>query len=278
MGRRSQVSSTSGVALTADRLDAAVKEAMASAAMSDPDPAWSWRHTQDSIELHGELPPLVDPQHRRLMLTGGAALLNLRILIRGLGVHPSVRAVPDPNRRDLIAVVRLEGPRPVTADDRAMVDAVLHGVNRHPGGTGPSGITPLAMRPLLTALRRAAKVEQTWLAVQPAALQVVPIGDAAPVGDSDPAAPTLIIGTVLDGPSARLQAGQAAQRVVLTAATAGVLVRPLPAVLNLPTDRQTVRDLIGGGLWPQAALGLDVERLTPRQHPMGADASGREAR
>jgi hypothetical protein len=35
----------------------------------------------------------------------------------------------------------------------------------------------------------------------------------------------LIIGTVLDDPAARLQAGQAAQRVVLTAATEGVPVR-----------------------------------------------------
>ena len=41
---------TSGVALTADRLDAAAKEAMA-AVVTGKDPAWSWHHTPDSIEL-----------------------------------------------------------------------------------------------------------------------------------------------------------------------------------------------------------------------------------
>jgi hypothetical protein len=64
---------------------------------------------------------------------------------------------------------------------------------------------------------------------------------------------------VLDGPAARLQAGQAAQRVVLTATAAGVPIRSLPTVLNLPAHRQTMRELIGGGLWPQAALSLSVD-------------------
>ena len=252
------MNSTGGVALNAARLDAAVEEAMAAAVLTDCNAPWSLHRTQDTIELHGELPPLADPQHREMMLTGGAALLNLRILIRGLGMHPAVRAVPDPTRRDLIAVVRLEGSRPVTADDRALVDAVLHGVNRHPASSDPPVTASLAGTPLLTALRRAAKVEQAWLAVQPAVLLAVPIGDEVPVGQSGGTPTALIVGTVLDGPGARLQAGQAAQRVVLTAATAGVPVRPLPAVLNRPADRQTVRESIGGGLWPQAALGLSV--------------------
>jgi hypothetical protein len=252
------VNSSGGVALTADRLDAAVKEAMAAAAISDPDAAWSWHRTPDTIELHGDLPPLADPQHRELMLTGGAALLNLRILIRGFGVHPAVRAVPDPTRRHLIAVVRLEGPRPVTADDRAMVDAVLHGANGRPGSSEFYGPVSMAGQPLLTALRRAAKVEQSWLAVQPDA-GPVPTGIGRPAGDGARGAMMLIVGTVLDGPGARLQAGQAAQRVVLTAATARVRVRPLPAVLHQPADRQTLRDLIGGGLWPQAVLWLRLD-------------------
>jgi len=252
------VNKTLGVAVTADRLDAAVKQAMAAAATTDQNPAWSWYRTPDRIELLGQLPPLSDPQHRELMLTGGAALLNLRILIRGLGVHPAVRAVPDPTRRDLIAVVRLEGPRQVTADDRALVDAVLHGAKPRPGSLEPSTAAPLAGPPLITALRPAAKVEQTWLAVQPTALQAVPIGDGTPAVDRDPSATMLIVGTVLDGPGARLQAGQAAQRVLLTAATAGVPIRALPEVLNSPSDRQTIRESIGGGLWPQAALGLSM--------------------
>jgi hypothetical protein len=78
-------------------------------------------------------------------------------------------------------------------------------------------------------------------------------------GKIDGAATMLIIGTVLDDPAARLQAGQAAQRVAMTAATAGVPVRSLNAVLRRPADRLSVRELVGGGLWPQAALGLSAE-------------------
>ena len=258
------MNSSGSVALTANRLDAAVKEAVAAAALTDPaldaDPVWAWRRTQDTIELLGALPPLADVRHRGLMLAGGAALLNLRVLIRGLGVHPAVRAVPDPTRPDLVAVVRLEGPRPVTADDRALVDAVLHGVNGRRRDAEVSDPAPLAGPPLIAALRRAAKVEQSWLAVQPATEERLPDVVERRVAEGGLASMVLVVGTVLDGPAARLQAGQAAQRVVLTAATAGVHVRSLPAVLNRPADRQTMRELIGGGLWPQAALGLSVEQ------------------
>jgi len=61
-----------------------------------------------------------------------------------------------------------------------MVDALLHGVNPRPGGSEPSLTTPLDAPPLITALRRAAKVEQTWLAVHPPVLRAVPIGDGRP--------------------------------------------------------------------------------------------------
>lgn len=257
-----QVNNKEGVALTADRMDAAVQVAMAAVALTDfdQDPAWSWHLTQDTIELLGELPPLADVRHRPLMLIGGAALFNLRILIRGLGMDPAVRAVPDPTRRDLVAVMRLAGPRPVTADDRALADAVSLGVNEQRPDAEPSVSPPLAGSPLLAALRRAAKVEQTWLAVQPALDGVRPTRIDGSGVEGPPASTTLIVGTVLDGPGARLQAGQAAQRVVLTAAMAGAPVRSLPAVLNRPADRQSIRELIGGGLWPQAVLGLSVQK------------------
>jgi hypothetical protein len=255
------VNNTGSVALTADRLDAALAEAMAAAALIDldPDPAWTWHRTQDSIELLGDLPPLAHPRHRPLMLNGGAALFNLRILIRGLGVRPAVRAVPDPTRRDLVAVLHLEGPRPVTADDHALVAAVLHGVRQRPGYADRVVPEPTAGPPLIAALRRAARAEQTWLALQPGPGESLHNGTQGPGGVGELASTTLIIGTVLDGPGARLQAGQAAQRVVLTAAAAGVPVRSLPEVLDRPADRQTMRELIGGGLWPQAALGSPVQ-------------------
>jgi hypothetical protein len=255
------VNNTGNFALTTDRLNAALTEAMAAAALIDLDhnPTWTWHRTQDTIELLGELPPLADVRHRPLMLNGGAALFNLRILIRGLGVRPAVRTVPDPTRRDLFAVLRLEGPRPVNSDDRALVAAVLHGANDRHWYAEPAVPAPPTRPPLIAALRRAARVEQTWLAVQPAIGEAFPIGSEELVEEGAPASTMLIVGTVFDGPGARLQAGQAAQRVVLTAAAAGVPIRSLPEVLNRPAQRLAMRELIGGGLWPQAALSLNVE-------------------
>ena len=59
------------------------------------------------------------------MLVGGALLLNLRLLVRGMGAYVAVRIMPDPGQHDLVAVVRAEGAHPVTPDDRTLVDAVV---------------------------------------------------------------------------------------------------------------------------------------------------------
>ncbi|MFI5593191.1 hypothetical protein ACIA5G_49650 [Amycolatopsis sp. NPDC051758] len=45
----------------------------------------------------------------------------------------------------------------------------------------------------------------------------------------------------------RLQAGQALQRIVLTAA-------PVPQALGTPERRQNLRGLLGGALWPQVVF------------------------
>ena len=255
--------------LTRNRVDAALTEAMANVDQEHTT-TWSWRYLASTIELRGTLPPVPDPRHRELMLTGGALLLNLRVLIRGLGVHVAVQTMPDLTQRDLVAIVRLEGPRTITAEDRALVDAVLlDGPDAAPSGRDP------VSKPLLDRLRRAAKVEQTWLAQLPDGAHDDP-ADAAPPrhgsgrtasadtappqhrgGQTDPAGSArVVIGTVLDGAATQLQAGQGMQRVLLTAAAGALPAHPVPSALRNPVDRQAVRDQIGGGLWPQAVLVL----------------------
>jgi hypothetical protein len=240
--------------LTRTRVDAALTVAMAKVDQEHTT-NWSWRYLATTIELRGNLPPVPDPRHRELMVTGGALLLNLRVLIRGLGVHVAVQTMPDLTQRDLVAVVRLEGPRTITAEDRALVDAVL----LDGPGTAPSGRDPVS-KPLFDRLRRAAKVEQTWLAQLPDGFHDDRAVAAPPRHGSVAPAPAgsarVVIGTVLDGAATRLQAGQGMQRVLLTAATGAVPARPMPLALRNPVARQAVRDQIGGGLWPQAVLVL----------------------
>ena len=232
-------------AITQGQIDALVSEA--AAALPDTDLGWSWAFDGTRIDLCAELPPVPHPTHRGALLATGAVLLNLRALIRGLGVHSSVRLQPDPNRADLVATIRLEGPRAVTDQDRSLVSAVLAGPRER--GVVGNTTSPAA---LIVAVRKAAKLEQAWLAVQPLTSVFGAINGAG----EQSAGTALIIGTVLDGLGAQLQAGQAAQRVVLTAAMMDQPVSPLRIVLQSNGNRRAVRELIGGGLWPQAVFGL----------------------
>ncbi|ACV78389.1 hypothetical protein [Nakamurella multipartita] len=228
-------------ALSWSQVDAALAESVTDLPPADSAP-WSWHCAAGTISLRADLPPVADPRHRELMLIGGALLLNLRLLIRGSGTFVTVRTLPDPGRPDLIAVLRPEGTARVTPADRALLRAVLHSRDRRPAPAAPVGASVVGQ------LQQAARVERTWLARLPGSAAA-----EAPAGNPDAPSP-LVIGTVLDGATARLQSGQALQRVLLTASLNGVLSRVDPEPLRAPGGRAQVRRIIGGGLWPQALL------------------------
>ncbi len=237
--------------VTQDQVDALVREAAGTTGSSH---MWSWHSTGTLVELRVDLPPVADPWRRTVLLDVGAILLNLRLLIKGSGVHPAVRLFPDPGRRDLVATVALQGPRPVTEQDRALAAAVLswgRRVRRPTGSSSPFGA-------VFTALRRAAKTEQSWLAAQPITAVLSAISE---IPESLPEGTGLIIGTVLDGSEAQVHAGPAAQRVILNAAVLGVPVMPIRDVLRTDVNRLAIRTLLGGGLWPQALLRTDANLL-----------------
>jgi hypothetical protein len=235
---------------TQDHIDVLVHKAAGNANSSR---TWSWHSTGTLVELRADLPPVADPRRRSLLLEVGTALLNLRLLIKGLGVHPALRLFPDPGRRDLVATMALQGRRQVTEHDRVLTAAVLSGgrpVRPLAGSSSPFG-------ELFNALRKAAKTEQAWLAAKPIRA-VLPATSEKP--DSAPEGSALIIGTVLDGSEAQVHAGQAAQRVLLNAAVLGAPVTPISDVLLADVNRLAVRALLGGGLWPQAVLRPDANR------------------
>jgi len=238
-------------ALSWSQVDAALAESVTDLPPADSAP-WSWHCAAGTISLRADLPPVADPRHRELMLIGGALLLNLRLLIRGSGTFVTVRTLPDPGRPDLIAVLRPEGTARVTPVDRDLLRAVLHARDRRPAPARPIGDG------LIGALQQTARVEQTWLARLP---------DPAPVeppGPPDRPAPSrLVVGSVLDGPTARLQSGQGLQRVLLTAALHGAPGQVDPEPLREPTGRRRVRTIIGGGLWPQAVLRVGAPDPSP---------------
>jgi nitroreductase len=261
---------------------------------------WRFRCTPTAIELYADTTramPVTDPDHRELLLACGAVLLNLRLAIRALGVHPAVQLLPDPNQPDLLAIVRLQGTSPATPADRRLAEAIARRrINRRPMA---ATLVPLS---LLNRLRQAAKIEQAWMATLDATqlpiLRIL-IAQAHDAQQHDPVfvaershrtdrdpdsadgvpafAPVpliAVIGSFHDLPLAHLQAGQAMQRVLLVATTAGLSASLLSQVVAVPATRKHLRELIGGGLWPQTVLRLGYRPpLPPRRHMEDTEVS-----
>src|SRR5947209_17518796 len=89
--------------LTSDQVSAVLSAAVAAPSLHNSQP-WRFRCTASAIELYADEAqalPVADPDARELRIACGAALLNLRVAITGLGIHPVVRLLPDPYRPDL---------------------------------------------------------------------------------------------------------------------------------------------------------------------------------
>jgi hypothetical protein len=232
----------------------------ATAAPWDDHRPWRFHCTDTTIELSADtrLLPDADLDDRESVLSCGAALLNLRLAIRALGVYPAVQLLPDPRRPNLLAVVRPQGHTVVRAVDRELADAILPGRTDH-GLFHPTPV-PLAV---VASLRQAARTERAWLPTLTAAHRTILYG-LIPAPGRDVASESLVavIGTFHDSSLARLQAGQAVQRVLLTATVAGLSASFRSQVVAVPSARKQLRELIVNGLWPQAVLhlGYDARR------------------
>ena len=208
---------------------------------------------------------------RDLLVRCGRIILDLRVAIRARGVHPTVQLLPDDDEPDLLAIVLPQGRSVPTPDDLALSEAIKH-------RRGRSAVVPGVPAETMLRLRQAAKMEQSWIATL-SHEQVDAIRTGSPVADgadlSATGAPanarhqsnavTAVIGSLRDLPTARLQAGQALERVLLTAASTDLPATMLPDLLADSARRRKVRDLVGGGLWPHGVI-----RLGDAAHVAGA--------
>ena len=305
--------------LSTDQVRAALLAAVAAPSLHNSQP-WLFRCTDTAIEVfadHLRDIPVADPDRRELLLACGAAVLNLRIAIRAMGVHAAVRLLPDADRRDLLAEIRPQGRIRPTPQDLELASAIARRhTNRRP--FLPTEV-PAA---LVTDLRAAARAEQGWIAPSAPAQQLAlrtllaqahhaqlhdphfvaewsrwtgrPPGhpDGVPIISSGPrpeaqdlwvlrdfgagAAPgrpagkdfepdplIAVVGSFHDLPLAQLQAGQAMQRVLLHATAAGLSASFLSQVVEVPVVRRRLRDLIGGGVWPQTVLRIGYGSPVP---------------
>lgn len=228
------------VARLAEEQVRTVLEAADAALSPQSDHPWWFRCTPTEIELHED--SVTGGTHEERVIAAGGALLNLRLAVQAMGVHADVRLLPNAADSSLLAVVRPEHERIATTWERQLAMAGVRG--RSPGETVAD---PAAALP---ELRRAAEIEQAWLA----RLSTAQLGALCV-----PAAPlVVVIGSLQDGDRALLQAGQAIQRVRLAATTLGLGTTPLDGPLANPVAKAELRALIGGALSPHAVLAVHL--------------------
>jgi hypothetical protein len=242
---------------------------------------WRFRANGDSVDVYADSDrrlDVIDPNGRELLISVGAALLNLRVAMLRHGRTPLTRLLPDPERPDLVARVTIGEPVQPDEATQSLADAIWRRrTSRRPfsGARVPVAVvTELAgaawieganlvaadeyQTACLLGLTRAANLQQRrdgayrrelsqWTfattksyegvptdAIGPwDVLETLPLRDFGLVHPEQPRHearfepdPTLVVlYTTGDTPAEWLRAGQALQRVLLTATVLGWPVR-----------------------------------------------------
>jgi nitroreductase len=124
---------------------------------------WQFRLSGSGVDLLADQSrrlAVIDPRGREVLLSVGAALLNLRVAILAHGRQPLTRLLPSPVEPDLAARVTLGPPAPTSNTVRLLAQAIpLRRTNRRPFDTTPIPADVLA------ELGQAAATEGGYLAL-----------------------------------------------------------------------------------------------------------------
>lgn len=129
-----------------EKIDFALRCAILAPSSHNTQP-WRFRVEDSRIELFADRSralPVVDPQHRELVLSCGAALFHLRVALRALGRHVRVERIPAGTDLDLLARLELGGEAEPSERELELLEAVAgRRTNRRPfdGRTIPHRLT-----------------------------------------------------------------------------------------------------------------------------------------
>lgn len=108
------------------KLEAAVEYAVRAPSSHNSQP-WRFRITEDVLELRADRSralPVTDPQDRELIISCGAALFHVGLVLRHFGTMPRIERLPDAYSPDLLARVHIGEPHEHTAEDEALFHAI----------------------------------------------------------------------------------------------------------------------------------------------------------
>ena len=122
---------------------------------------WRFRVRGREVEVRADRTRAVevlDPEHRELVMSCGAALFHLRLGLRYFGREAVVALTPISDDPDLLAVLRVGPERDRTAEDELLFRAIPE---RHTNRlAADERVLP---GPLLTIVKEAAGAERAWL-------------------------------------------------------------------------------------------------------------------
>jgi hypothetical protein len=150
---------------------------------------WLFRVSDNSLELYADKVrtlKTIDPHHRELIMSCGAALYTLRLTLRSFGYKEHTELFPNPNNEDLLARVLLTGKHQPNKDDKRLFGEIP---NRH---TQRGEFRDKALDPaLINELELAANLENAQLYITQNATTREMIADLIARGDkiqwADPA-------------------------------------------------------------------------------------------
>lgn len=263
------------------RARAVITRAIAAAPFLGGPPPRGLQVVHGAFELWADVrhwPRTTRAGHRGLPLAGGAALFNLRLAVAALGRRPVTTLLPFAERTEVLAIVRMAEEAPPPLGWRGLYRVLTDAGARRVPSEGP---VPRAAR---LGLCRAAELEGSWLTlVDPEAVDdrtrafiergciewmdlAVAASDRPYWSPScrrrpsdqtgtDPCRDVLaVLSSFHDLPVGQLRAGEAMQRVALTAAGYGLRTMFSPASLASAQHRAELARRIGHDLHPQIVL------------------------
>lgn len=259
--------------LADDALLHRLTDAVCSATTLDEAEPWVRLVEPNIIEVHADVGPeqwLADPSGRARYLSVGAALFSLRLAIRRSGLETAVRTLPDAGGGGtLVATVALAPGGPATQEESELFAAIerpargwrlrVHRPSQPDrdrlewAASVEHADLRLLSRPETSALRARIATERRELAGGGRATSTRRRGPV--VG---------VLSTRADGPDAWLTAGQALERVLLTAASCGLAAAPLYQPIE-------VHDMLAeADWWPGEGTPQVLLEFGPSAHPQGA--------
>ena len=207
-----------------------------------------WRFTSSGqrISLHADADRrliVADPDGREMMISCGAALFNVRLALRSLGYIPETCVLPDPDQPTLVARVSWRQRAAADEFERRLFGCVLTR-RTHRGAFDPEPLPPDTLAALRTGAARGLPTLSTATSAR-----------AAGVAG--------LLTTAADRPVDWVNAGQALQRILLTASTSGAAVALHTQPLELPWLREFIRIQLSDGAYPHLVLRIGLVTQVP---------------